>query len=271
MYCTCLCAFGQVCNPTQSRRLIDAHLRYARSTGADPPDNWNLRFLYTWKKFQTSCSKTCKGGITDNKKNELVSLCALGKRRISYVCHVPAYDLKVEDEYCGDYRNSGKPPESKLVPCNSDVSCSKKLYNPTFMWSPTPWRRCSKSCGIGMQKRSVPCRQLGYLEKNVVKTLCDFDKRPPLSRSCVVRECPVDGGWSEWKSAVACSKSCGRGVLRMERTCSNPTYEPFVCCWLYTAQSVHFRPVGDAKDCVGGSVAYSVCNEKVHARGKISV
>ena len=223
MYCTCLCAFAQVCNPTQSRRLIDAHLRYARSTGADPPDNWNLRFLYTWKKFQTSCSKTCKGGITDNKKNELVSLCALGKRRISYVCHVPAYDLKVEDEYCGDYRNSGKPPESKLVPCNSDVSCSKKLYKPTFMWSPTPWRRCSKSCGIGMQKRSVPCRQLGYLEKNVVKTLCDFDKRPPLSRSCVVRQCPVDGGWSEWKSVVACSKSCGRGVLRMERTCSNPT------------------------------------------------
>ncbi len=34
--------------------------------------------------------------------------------------------------------------------------------------------------------------------------------------------CPVEGGWSEWGEWQLCSVTCGNGMKKRQRTCSEP-------------------------------------------------
>ena len=52
----------------------------------------------------------------------------------------------------------------------------------------------------------------------------------------------VDGNWAEWTTWDECSKSCGSGVQRRIRTCSNPA------------------SAGDGKSCVGQPSEERDCN-----------
>ena len=52
----------------------------------------------------------------------------------------------------------------------------------------------------------------------------------------------VNGGWSTWSQWTPCSVSCGKGLQRRHRTCSNPT------------------PLGGGLDCEGEEIQRSVCN-----------
>ncbi|XP_060560218.1 netrin receptor UNC5B-a-like isoform X3 [Ruditapes philippinarum] len=51
----------------------------------------------------------------------------------------------------------------------------------------------------------------------------------------------VNGGWSTWSQWTSCSASCGRGIMRRQRSCSNPT------------------PKGSGDDCPGESVQRESC------------
>lgn len=54
----------------------------------------------------------------------------------------------------------------------------------------------------------------------------------------------LDGGWTEWTTWEQCSTTCGVGLQRRERTCSNP------------------RPKFVGKHCEGESSVYRLCNTK---------
>ncbi|XP_014666198.1 PREDICTED: A disintegrin and metalloproteinase with thrombospondin motifs 3-like [Priapulus caudatus] len=52
---------------------------------------------------------------------------------------------------------------------------------------------------------------------------------------------PIHGGWSDWKNASACSRSCGTGVLLRRRDCTNP------------------RPRYRGNSCIGSPTNYALC------------
>nr|CAJ65510.3 HyTSR1 protein [Hydra vulgaris] len=128
------------------------------------------------------------------------------------------------------------------LPCSGPVedkkSCNiqKCPVNGDF----TPWSEfsaCSSSCGEGLQKRTRTCTNpspafggtdcIGLNEETI---------------SCKVKECPVDGGFTNWSDFNECSKSCGEGIKQAIRTCSNP------------------EPKFGGKTCVGEFVKNQICN-----------
>lgn len=79
------------------------------------------------------------------------------------------------------------------------------------------WSGCSVSCGTGQRKRLRFCL-------NPVPANGGLNCTGPLEEKhvCNLIDCPEHGSWSVWGSWSTCSKSCGPGMRRRQRTCSNP-------------------------------------------------
>ncbi|XP_001199810.3 hemicentin-1 [Strongylocentrotus purpuratus] len=88
----------------------------------------------------------------------------------------------------------------------------------TSLASETPWSNwteCTQTCGYGVQFRHRPCPHGDHAE-------CTVSELGELKR-CKLRECPIDGGWSDWSRLRPCSKTCGEGGVRARyRTCTKP-------------------------------------------------
>ncbi|XP_053375480.1 coadhesin-like [Mercenaria mercenaria] len=85
-------------------------------------------------------------------------------------------------------------------------------------WCPWgTWSACDVTCGNGTQSKSRQCAcdapANGGLD-------CPGDSK--MTIVCPVISCPVDGSWSSWASWEGCSVTCGIGLQRRDRTCSNP-------------------------------------------------
>ncbi|KAK2164299.1 hypothetical protein LSH36_66g05030 [Paralvinella palmiformis] len=82
-------------------------------------------------------------------------------------------------------------------------------------WS--SWSPCSKSCSEGFSKRSRSCN-------NPTPTYGGLPCKGDDSQveACLLRRCPVDGGWSLWGGWTPCSVSCGWGYTKRQRICDNP-------------------------------------------------
>ncbi|KAG5680582.1 hypothetical protein PVAND_010079 [Polypedilum vanderplanki] len=63
-------------------------------------------------------------------------------------------------------------------------------------------------------------------------------------RVCAIGICPINGGWSNWSTWSACSKSCGKGYKNRTRICNNPT------------------PKYNGKYCEGDNAEYEECTIK---------
>ena len=59
--------------------------------------------------------------------------------------------------------------------------------------------------------------------------------------ACSTCPVPVDGNWGRWGVWGQCSKTCGDGIHKRVRTCSNPA------------------PKHAGKNCVGSSTEVKVC------------
>nr|XP_060643755.1 A disintegrin and metalloproteinase with thrombospondin motifs 15 isoform X1 [Anolis sagrei ordinatus]XP_060643756.1 A disintegrin and metalloproteinase with thrombospondin motifs 15 isoform X2 [Anolis sagrei ordinatus] len=142
---------------------------------------------------------------------EVLSVGKMTPPRVRYSFYLP----KESKEDKSLYRKDGKRPP---VLTNSILSFSNRLdtgrpdyKRPSYKWATTSWEDCSVTCGNGLQKRMVMCRDtLGQLA-----SACDATQRPVDIRICG-DPCPT---WevSPWSS---CSKTCGRGFKRRMLKCT---------------------------------------------------
>ncbi|XP_033761247.1 hemicentin-1-like [Pecten maximus] len=79
------------------------------------------------------------------------------------------------------------------------------------------WSGCSQSCGGGTRTRQRSCDspapQFGGMFCWGRDRQVDY---------CNPEKCPRHGNWEQWESWGACSASCGTGLMKRFRTCTNP-------------------------------------------------
>jgi hypothetical protein len=98
-----------------------------------------------------------------------------------------------------------------FFPC--PVDC--EVYN----WS--PYSPCTKSCGVGSQKRS----------REIVKPLNGGKACPDttMTQKCNGQSCPVDCIENSFGAYGKCDKSCGTGLKTRTRTFTQPTFGGKIC------------------------------------------
>ncbi|WAR10854.1 NETR-like protein, partial [Mya arenaria] len=105
----------------------------------------------------------------------------------------------------------GAPSEHKVcvrVPCPNGV---------WSVWS--GWSTCPVTCGGGISHRG---RQCNHPPPSPYGTYCTGDA--DQTQICNNAPCGVvNGGWSRWGSWDTCSVTCGGGVQRRHRSCTNPS------------------------------------------------
>ena len=62
----------------------------------------------------------------------------------------------------------------------------------TLEWSEGEWSECTTVCGLGVQTRSVTCRQNGHL---VDEEKCSAIAKPTTNKTCELEDCSLYG----WK------------------------------------------------------------------------
>uniref|UniRef100_A0A8C3M1R4 ADAMTS like 3 n=1 Tax=Chrysolophus pictus TaxID=9089 RepID=A0A8C3M1R4_CHRPC len=135
--------------------------------------------IYDWEYIGfTPCSATCLGGT-----QEAIAMCL----------HVETKQA-VNETLCD---NSKRPPPMTHA-------CNMKLCPPR--WQTGLWRRCSATCGVGIQTRDVYCQQPGG--STVAAEDCK-DKKPHSLQACNQIDCPPVWHVEEWQQ---CSRTCGGGI-----------------------------------------------------------
>ncbi|RVE61073.1 hypothetical protein OJAV_G00166980 [Oryzias javanicus] len=162
--------------------------------------------MYRWKvSAYAPCSSTCTAGLSST-----YALCV-------------RYDgAEVDDTYC----------DSLTRPEPTHEFCSGKECPPR--WETSGWSECSRTCGEGVQYRTVRCwRMLSPgLDSSVYDSLClSHDLHRPANRKpCFGQSCGPQWEVSEW---TECSARCGSHGLRTrevrcstERRTCNKTTQP---------------------------------------------
>ncbi|XP_074919520.1 SCO-spondin-like [Chelonoidis abingdonii] len=86
-------------------------------------------------------------------------------------------------------------------------------------WTPwAPWSECSRSCGVGQQRRLRtyhPPGERGLWCQGILTTNTE-------RRFCNLQACKVPGAWSKWSPWSWCDRTCGGGRSVRARTCTSP-------------------------------------------------
>ena len=102
----------------------------------------------------------------------------------------------------------------EVSPCNTQPCPINGDYGPWSVFS-----ECTVSCGNGTRKRTRNCTnpQPKHGGRDCASLGSSVDIQP-----CNVKNCPINGGYTEWTEFSNCTKSCGNGTQTRERNCSNP-------------------------------------------------
>ncbi|KAK7830351.1 hypothetical protein U0070_018859 [Myodes glareolus] len=167
------------------------------------------RFHHTWHTEQSDCSVSCGGG----EWSVCSKSCAGGQQSRKIQC-VQKKPFQKEEAVLHSLCPVSTPTQVQV--CNSHA-CPPE-------WSPGPWSQCSKTCGRGVRRREVLCKNSAA--ETVSESLCSGSPRPESQEGCVLGRCPknnrlqwVATSWSE------CSATCGLGVRKRELTCSEKTLQ----------------------------------------------
>ncbi|XP_043937071.1 A disintegrin and metalloproteinase with thrombospondin motifs 15 [Protopterus annectens] len=101
---------------------------------------------------------------------------------------------------------------SNQIPSDyNKVTSTKPVYSaPSVKWTSGDWDECTVTCGTGVQKRRVECRD----SYGQIASSCDSSQKPNVLRVCG-DPCPLweVGDWTP------CSKTCGKGFKRRILKC----------------------------------------------------
>uniref|UniRef100_A0A8C6CJH8 ADAMTS like 1 n=1 Tax=Moschus moschiferus TaxID=68415 RepID=A0A8C6CJH8_MOSMO len=208
--------------------------------------------LYDWEyEGFTKCSESCGGGVqeavvsclnkqtrepadenlcvTSRRPPQLLKSCSLdpcparweiGKwSPCSLTCGV---GLQTRDVFCSHLLSREinetviladelchQPKPTTVQACNR--------FNCPPAWYPAQWQPCSRTCGGGIQKREVLCKQRmadgSFLE--LPETFCSAPK-PASQQACKKDDCPSEWLLSDW---TECSTSCGEGTQTRSAVC----------------------------------------------------
>ena len=122
--------------------------------------------------------------------------------------------------------------------CNTGIFCP--IHGGWSFWS--PFGPCSKSCGIGIKRRTRTCTSpIPQYGGNDCKGIFEEEKKCDTGKSC-----PVDGNWSQWGKWGKCSVVCGIGYQQRTRLCNNPL------------------PLYGGGDCLGYPIEERECDTKIY-------
>ncbi|XP_053385394.1 hemicentin-1-like isoform X2 [Mercenaria mercenaria] len=86
-------------------------------------------------------------------------------------------------------------------------------------WAPwSSWSSCDVTCGHGIHTRIRTCTSPAPAYRGLDCKGNNTDTKP-----CVRPLCPVHGGWSDWSNWGTCPVTCGMGIQKRHRTCTNPS------------------------------------------------
>ncbi|MFT7797234.1 ADAMTS-like protein 3 isoform X1 [Arapaima gigas] len=135
------------------------------------------------------------------------STCAAGTQETMVRCLTKETHKIVDESFCSRFR---RPPAAIRV-CNPHP-CPPR-------WESGPWTQCTATCGVGIQTRSVHCRQLRSLRPVDTVAVPDFkcrELKPPVLRACNQVDCPAAWHLEEWQQ---CSHTCGGGTQSRKVHC----------------------------------------------------
>uniref|UniRef100_A0A803SZV5 Ig-like domain-containing protein n=1 Tax=Anolis carolinensis TaxID=28377 RepID=A0A803SZV5_ANOCA len=199
MKCRIYLAFTQTEVELPDEECEESELVTERSCHLEPCDGDPVPFLpdfspsedagdvvYDWEYIGfTPCSATCIGGT-----QEAIAVCL----------HEQTKQM-VNESLCDRFK---KPPAMSRV-CNTRPCLPR--------WQVGPWRRCSATCGVGIQTREVHCQQPG---RSVVNSGNCKDKKPHALQACNQIDCPPVWHVEAWEQ---CSHTCGGGTQNRQVTC----------------------------------------------------
>uniref|UniRef100_A0A8C9AYB5 ADAMTS-like protein 1 n=3 Tax=Phocoena sinus TaxID=42100 RepID=A0A8C9AYB5_PHOSS len=183
-----------ICLNKQTREPADENLcvtsqrppQLLKSCRLDPcPARWEIG---KW----SPCSLTCGVGLQTRD----VSCSHLLSREMNET-------VILADELCH------QPKPNTVQACNR--------FNCPPAWYPAQWQPCSRTCGGGIQKREVLCKQRmadgSFLE--LPETFCSAPKLAS-QQACKKDDCPSEWLLSDW---TECSTSCGEGTQTRSAIC----------------------------------------------------
>ncbi|XP_060069782.1 hemicentin-1-like [Ylistrum balloti] len=133
-------------------------------------------------------------------------------------------------------------PAYRGQPCSGEAldrrPCTARTCEVDGNWGLwTVWSGCSQSCGGGTRTRQRACDspapQYGGMYCWGRDRQTDY---------CNPEKCPRHGNWNQWESWGACSASCGTGLMKRFRTCTNPP------------------PSRNGRPCLGSGETTKTCN-----------
>ncbi|KAL3886509.1 hypothetical protein ACJMK2_026494 [Sinanodonta woodiana] len=229
--------------------------QYEQASCADQcPGAWN-----DWEPW-SPCTVTCNGGYQLRQRQ-----CTKLDNTLSRDCHgdpsqmqscgtINCQGTQIRVRHCIFSDNitiaNNCPGESidtaicRNVPCPATTTIQTTILttppSTTTTESPgvwtewTQWSACSTSCGSGFRYIARFC-----INPNTEKEKHDCVGHAVESQSCQVKQCPVDGSWSEWTGWNGCS----RGLHSRSRECNNPA------------------PLYNGTDCQGTHIDVAACTE----------
>ncbi|XP_068693813.1 SCO-spondin-like isoform X2 [Montipora foliosa] len=192
----CTCKIGgqdynhQTVNPSNQSEWCNLYDATARAKGA-------------WSNHPVACRPVNGGWSSWGAWNSCNKSCGMTSQSRFRSCTNPF------PRYCGR-SCQGSSRQSKL--------CRYKPCPVNGGWSSWGgWDSCSRTCGTGSQNRYRSCSKPPPRYGGIS---CTGTSRQ--SKSCTIKPCPVNGGWSSWGGWRSCSRTCGSGSQNRYRSCSNP-------------------------------------------------
>ncbi|XP_058973764.2 transmembrane protease serine 6 isoform X1 [Pocillopora verrucosa] len=197
------------------------------------------------------CSTWARNGECGKNPRYMKVNCKLSCRICTPVAVAACYDRSV---YCAGWRRNGE--------CRRNYAYMNRYCKRSCGWCPVngnwgSWgtlSSCSKSCGTtGTMSRRRTCSNPA---PRYGGRTCAGDSIKYFQCNRTPCKVPVNGNWGAWRPWSTCTKTCGGGVKRRTRTCSNPA------------------PKNGGRACTGSSAESQACNTspcKVPVDGKWGV